>query len=260
MPAYPRSLSLLLPLFAMLAACRPAAPSMPAIQVEISHVVGGQPLVIGEALTTPAGESLSVKRLQYYLSNPRLLQADGNWWAPPRDEQSPSGYYLVDAAKPETTRFQLPSAPAGEYRGIEFTLGVDEARNGSGAQTGALDPAHGMFWTWATGYIHFKLEGTSPASPESGHAVTLHLGGNGLQRTLFLPFAPKPVRVTSELQPTVHLHADLAAFLGGAAPLAFARQPLVMQAKDGAPLADRLGGWLTVDHIHHEPAGAPHRP
>ncbi|WP_295683899.1 MbnP family protein [uncultured Nevskia sp.] len=259
MPAFPRSL-LLLPLFVVLAACRQAAPSLPAIQVEISHVVAAAPLVIGETLTTPAGETLSVKRLQYYLSNPRLLRADGSWQAPPQDLQSPEGYYLIDAAKPETTHFLLPPAPAGEYSGVEFTIGVDETRNGSGAQTGALDPAHGMFWTWATGYIHFKLEGSSPASPEADHTVTLHLGGNGLQRTVFLPFAPKPVRVSADIQPTVHLHADLAAFLGGAAPLKFAEQPLVMQAKDGLPLADRLGSLLSVDHIHHEPAGAPHRP
>lgn len=259
MPAFPRSL-LLLPLFVVLAACRQATPSLPAIQVEISHVVGTAPLVIGEALTTPAGETLHVKRLHYYLSNPRLLRADGSWQAPPKDLQSPEGYYLIDSAKPETTRFLLPPAPAGEYSGVEFTIGVDETRNGSGAQTGALDPAHGMFWTWATGYIHFKLEGTSPASPEAEHTVTLHLGGNGLQRTVFLPFAPKPVRVSADIQPTVHLHADLAAFLGGTAPLKFAEQPLVMQAKDGLPLADRLGSLLSVDHIHHEPAGEPHRP
>ncbi len=259
MPAFPRFLSLL-PLFAVLAACRPAAPSLPAIQVEISHVVGAAPLVIGEPFATPAGETLSVKRLQYYLSNPRLLRADGSWQAAVPDPQLPGGYYLIDAAKPETTRFLLPPAPEGEYRGLELTIGVDEVRNGSGAQTGSLDPAHGMFWTWATGYIHFKLEGSSPASPESGQAVTLHLGGNGLQRRLFLPFAPKPLRVAAAIQPTVHLHADVAAFLGGAVPLKFAEQALVMQTKDGLPLADRLGGWLSVDHIHHEPAGAPRQP
>jgi hypothetical protein len=34
---------------------------------------------------------------------------------------------------------------------IKFLLGVDSLKNVSGIQTGALDPAKGMFWTWNTG-------------------------------------------------------------------------------------------------------------
>ena len=54
-------------------------------------------------------------------------------------------------------------------------VGVDSARNVSGAQTGALDPAKGMFWTWNTGYIMAKLEGNSPASPTG--IFEYHIGG-----------------------------------------------------------------------------------
>lgn len=257
MPAYTRHLPLLLPLLASLVACRPAPPPVPAIAVEISSVAGQQPLQLGQAITTPAGETLQLKRLQYYLANPRLLRVDGQWVAPKRDPQSADGYYLIDLAQPASAHLRLPPVPAGEYSGLELSVGVDAGRNGSGAQAGALDPAHGLFWTWATGYIHFKLEGRSPASTAADHAVTLHLGGNGLQRTVFLSFAAKPLKVAAGIQPTVHLHADLDAFLGGAEPLSFARQPLVMQARDGLPLADRLGALLRVDHIHHEPAGRP---
>jgi hypothetical protein len=256
-PASVRYLPLLLSLLALLAACRPATPPAPAIAVEISAVAGQQPLQLGQMITTPAGETLQLKRLQYYLANPRLLRVDGQWVEPQRDPQSADGYYLIDLAQPASSQLHLPPVPAGEYSGLELSVGVDAERNGSGAQTGALDPAHGLFWTWATGYIHFKLEGTSPASTAADHAVSLHLGGNGLQRTVFLSFAAKPLKVAPGIQPTVHLHADLEAFLGGAEPLSFARQPLVMQARDGLPLADRLGALLRVDHVHHEPAGRP---
>ena len=76
-----------------------------------------------------------------------------------------------------------------------FTIGVDSARNVSGAQTGALDPALGMFWTWNTGYVMAKLEGTSPASAQPGNRFEYHIGGfkepdNVIKQvTLLFPFA-----------------------------------------------------------------------
>jgi hypothetical protein len=60
---------------------------------------------------------------------------------------------------------------------MEFMIGVDSARNNSGAQTGALDPTNGMFWSWSTGYIMAKFEGTSAQSPAAANALKFHIGG-----------------------------------------------------------------------------------
>ena len=45
---------------------------------------------------------------------------------PSLDPQSADSYYLIDLARPDSLHFRLPPMPAGEYRGIEFTVGVDE--------------------------------------------------------------------------------------------------------------------------------------
>lgn len=254
MPLLRRLLLALTPALALLTGCGGDSASVPAVIVEISPVAGSVPLAAGDTVETPAGDRLEVRRLQFYLSRPRLLATDGRWVEAPSDPASDRGYALFDLARPEQWRFRLPSLPAGDYSGLAFTVGVDAERNHAGAQTGVLDPARGMFWTWASGYIHFKLEGRSPASTEADQAVSLHLGGDGASRTVFLAFAPKPLRIRDGLQPTVHLQADLAAFLGGAEPLSFAQQALVMGAPDALPLADRLGRLLRVDHLHHEPA------
>ena len=253
---------LLVPAFALLlglAGCRDERPPATQLDIEISHVAGDAPLALGNTVTTAAGEALTVAKLNYYLSNLRLLRADGSAWTPANDPKTSDGYWLIDLAKPETLTFSLSSAPAGEYSGMELLIGVDAARNGAGAQTGTLDPARGMFWTWATGYIHFKLEGHSPASTETDQAVTLHLGGDGLQRSVYIAFAPKPLRISPDLRSIVHLHADINALLGGDAPLSFAKTALVMQAAEGKLLAERLPAFLTLDHLHHEPAaGSTH--
>lgn len=242
-----------------LAACRDAKPPATLLDVEISHVAGSTQLAAGGEVTTPAGEVFKVNKLNYYLSNLRLLRADGSSWTPTLDPKTSDGYWLVELTKPDTQTFSLDSAPAGEYTGMELLIGVDSARNSAGAQTGTLDPARGMFWTWATGYIHFKLEGRSPASTEVDQAVTLHLGGDGLQRSVYLAFAPKPLRIAPDLRSTVHLRADINALLGGDAPLSFAKTALVMQAAEGQALATRLPGFLALDHLHHEPvSGTAH--
>ncbi|WP_316930094.1 MbnP family protein, partial [Hymenobacter sp. IS2118] len=49
---------------------------------------------------------------------------------------------------PASQLLALKDIPVGDYQSVSFTVGVDSARNVAGAQTGALDPNNGMFWTW----------------------------------------------------------------------------------------------------------------
>jgi hypothetical protein len=43
--------------------------------------------------------------------------------------------------------------------------------------SGTLDPALGMYWAWNTGYIHFKLEGTSNLCSTKNQEFQYHIGG-----------------------------------------------------------------------------------
>ena len=42
---------------------------------------------------------------------------------------------------------------------------------------GDLDPTKGMYWAWQSGYINFKLEGTSDACKSRNHEFQFHVGG-----------------------------------------------------------------------------------
>ena len=56
-------------------------------------------------------------------------------------------------------------------------LGVDETYNTSGANAGDLDPVNGMFWSWQSGYINFKIEGVSPSCITRKNKFQFHIGG-----------------------------------------------------------------------------------
>ena len=56
-------------------------------------------------------------------------------------------------------------------------LGVDKKYNMSGANSGDLDPVNGMFWSWQSGYINFKIEGVSPSCNTRKNKFQFHIGG-----------------------------------------------------------------------------------
>jgi len=226
------------------------------VGIDISHVVGGEPLRLDEGRYRNAvGEEFTVQRLRYYLSLPRLRRADGSWFEPRHPAESAEAYHLVDEAKPESRRLRITGVPAGEYTGIEFLLGVDDARNHAGAQSGALDPAQGMFWTWKSGYIFLKAEGSSPASTAGGRGFSYHIGGGepSLARRVYLSFGEKPIRVDPRIRPTVHLAADLGALFSAVNPVSIAQLPEAMDPTTAKPLADNAAAMFRVDHLHHEP-------
>ena len=42
---------------------------------------------------------------------------------------------------------------------------------------GDLDPLKGMYWTWQSGYVNFKMEGTMPDKNWVNQKFEYHLGG-----------------------------------------------------------------------------------
>lgn len=116
------------------------------------------------------GQEYTISKFRYYVGNIRLKNNAGK-------EFIIDKYFLIDEEDKESKQIMLSDVAPGEYASISFIVGVDSARNCSGIQTGALDPAKGMFWAWNTGYIFLKLEGHAPASKSPGHIFEYHIGG-----------------------------------------------------------------------------------
>lgn len=142
------------------------------VTIEMSHVWGmaQTPFDLNTEYIHPmTNDTLTYTTLKYYISNFQLKSTDGTWWT------HPESYFLVDASNTETMQLSLDGVPEGSYTDIRYVMGVDSTRNVSGAQTGALSTTNGMFWSWNTGYIMIKAEGTSPNSSTGN--FTYHLGG-----------------------------------------------------------------------------------
>jgi len=110
---------------------------------------------------------LLVETLKCYVGNIDLL--DMNKQIIGRDSVS---YRLIDFKKSNSLNFSINSNSSyASY--VRLTLGVDSLTNAAGVHCCALDPANGMYWSWQSGYIQFKLEGKE----KDGTTLNLHLGG-----------------------------------------------------------------------------------
>jgi hypothetical protein len=138
-------------------------------KIELEHFFDSAGFDLNQDYVNSSGEDVNFNTVKYYLTNIKLSNTDGTVWS---EEES---YRLVDLSDPGSLMINISDVPTGDYHMLMFTIGVDSARNVSGAQTGALSPANGMFWSWNSGYIFFKLEGTSPQAPNNN--FTYHIGG-----------------------------------------------------------------------------------
>ena len=118
-----------------------------------------------------AASDYKVDVLKFYISNVRFFLKDSLVY------QEQNSYHLCDAAIPNSNRFLMRKSEAISYDKFQFDVGIDSSMNVSGVMGGALDPTNGMYWTWQSGYINFKLEGRCYSCDTRNHEFQFHLGG-----------------------------------------------------------------------------------
>ena len=116
-------------------------------------------------------DSIRIDLLRYYISGIELRQNDTLVYC------EANSYHLIDAADTASGNLTLPTPSGLRYNRIQFNLGIDSLTNVSGAMGGDLDPTRGMYWTWQSGYINFKLEGRSNLCRTRKSEFQFHLGG-----------------------------------------------------------------------------------
>lgn len=191
------------------------------VELDFTQMVGAQPLTLNMVYNKPDGEDFLITKLKYYISNISLVDSAGY------RHSIPDQYFLVDKSSAESQKISV-NVDAGKYTAISFMIGVDSLRNVSGAQDGALDPVLDMFWTWNTGYIMAKMEGTSSYSTLPNNRIEYHIGGfkgsEKVQRLVQIPFG-QTMPVTEGKTLKIDLQADIMKWFNGMYDLTITQNP-----------------------------------
>lgn len=148
-------------------------------------------------------DSIEITRLRFYLSDLVFLKA-GEEVATLEKK-----YLLIDIENEQS--LHIPFDIGDDFDAITFNIGIDSATNMAGAQGADLDPMRGMYWTWQSGYINFKLEGKSALCPTRKNQFQFHIGGySGSQNAL----QKVQLAVSEERSDRLVLQVALDTFLG----------------------------------------------
>lgn len=232
-----------------------------ALRIEFDNRFADSDLQLNTDYTNHAGEVFQIAKLNYYISNIKLQTNSGVEYVVPQD----SGYFLIMEDEPSSQVITLSNVPAGDYDKITFTIGVDSLRSTMdiSKRTGVLDPTQGhdgMYWTWNSGYIFFKMEGTSPAAPaDQDHKFYYHIGGYGGYdspslnniRNVAISMGSAKALVRPEKRPQVHIHVDIQEFFKGPNPFSIADHSLVMFAEFSKMISENYVNMFKYDHVHN---------
>jgi hypothetical protein len=243
---------LLLPLLLLITACSkgddPAAEDIGVVTLEFTNTVKNTPLILnGPTYTNSLGEAYTLRKFKYYISNITLNNATVS-------DAEKESYHLIDQANTASLSFNL-LPKVNNYTSISFLLGVDSLRNVSGAQSGALDPLNDMFWTWSTGYIMAKVEGSSPVSNQPNNRIEYHIGGfsgpNSVLKKITLPFpSGKVLDIRKGQICRLKITADLDTWWQGPNTISLAALPVcTTPGAQSKAVADNYAKMFTITEV-----------
>lgn len=234
------------------------------VEVYFDNGVAGDALTLGTSYTNSNGETLTINRLSYIVSNFVLIREDGTEYVYPKE----SSYFVISEEAGMFTA-HLEGVPEGDYKKVRFGIGVDEQRylQGETAQQSFWDLAdtNNLTWTWSTGYKFINFEGTftAPGIPE-GLVFQVHQGSNTAtdnyrEVTLNLP---STARVREGEIPTIHIKTDANVILDGQQKIKLAENlnqagtaASVMGGQNLITIASNTQAMFAVDHVHNGGTG-----
>ena len=204
------------------------------LQIEITPKVSGENLQPASfRYQTSAGETFSITRVSYLVSDFALQRNDGSWL-----EISNSVAWLD--FEQNRNSIWLDKIPAGEFCSVRFLVGLNTNLNHADiAQFPASHPLNpnlnGLHWSWQGGFIFLALEGLwRNANGElDGWAYHLARDTNATRITLATPLV-----VTNETK--LEMDFDLATLLNAPQPLSFGKDGSSTHSRDGDPISAAL--------------------
>jgi hypothetical protein len=232
------------------------------VVLEFENRVGDKTMTAATIYKNGSGEDFTVTTFNYFISNISLKKEDGTV------VKFPNQYFLIRQTDDKTMAPELKDVPAGNYKEITFSIGVDSTKSVSDVsqRTGVLDPTSygddGMYWSWNSGYIFMKFEGISSVVPirsDGRKLFAIHVGGFGGKtsvvtnnfRAVTLPF-PSTANVRGNVAPEVHLFVDAMQIFDGKNKIKLIETNSVHSPAVATPIADNFLKMFSVDHVHND--------
>lgn len=170
-------------------------PSEQEVTLRFAAQVGDEPMRCGQTYANVGTSNVEARIMDFrlYVSEIRLLtesgeevpmqlQQDGLWqYENVALLDFENGEGDCESGTPEMNDRIVGTAPADEYTGIAFTIGVPHELNHLDA---AMAPSplnlNAMFWTWRAGYVFNRVDVAFEADGQQG-AWLIHLGSTGCE-------------------------------------------------------------------------------
>ncbi len=227
------------------------------VSMEFDNIVGASDLQLNTGnYLNGVGQNFTVTTIKYFVSNFTFTRTDGTVYTVPQDDC----YFLVDESQAASLT-PVMKIPEGEYKSVSFVLGVDSLRNTKDVsqRTGVLDvsgAAAGMYWSWNSGYIFYKLEGTSPGVAPFKY----HIGGFGGYstpttnniRTFTLDLTVRgTAKVKTGKDTNIHLMVDVLKAIAGTTNMTFGTPAEIHSPTAGAVIANNYTQMISHDHTEN---------
>ncbi len=129
------------------------SPTSGSVTLNFDHMVDNDPLALNQQIyTNAAGQSYSVTKLQYVISDVRLHRKNGSF-------VGMEGIHYRDAADANTRSLTMSGVTNGTYDMVSFVFGLDQNKNVRDAYAGI--PEYNDF--------HTNLQWPCPMGPEMGY-------------------------------------------------------------------------------------------
>jgi len=138
--------------------------------IELNLTINGESIKAGQSYyITSIKDSVQLEAVKFYISDVEVFRNKK------KVGESKKKHQLIDIEQPES--LQLALQTDAKFNTIKFNIGIDSLTSVSGAFGGDLDPTNGMYWTWQSGYINVKIEGTASSCLARNNFFQFHLGG-----------------------------------------------------------------------------------
>ena len=127
----------------------------------------GEKIQLEKKIVVAPNDWIEISTLRFYISD-LTFYTDRKIW------KDPNKFHLIDLE--DSISLLIHDIPE-KIDSLSFAIGIDSLTNVSGILEGPLDPIHGMYWAWNSGYINFKIEGKSTLTQTANNQFEYHIGG-----------------------------------------------------------------------------------